>query len=307
MNPKSSHVFSPRGILAQMLLILMLIPSSWGCALFRDPVPPGFDTVSIQAEVNRNKESQIKGDLTAMTTLKGALIGAVFGAPTLAVAAGGGAFLISSTACLATAATLALAFFAYPVCVILWTGGFFIGGFIVGLGGGAAMGIIGGLPKETATDITEVLARLEDNRSFDDEILSAMQAAIPAEKQVDPSNAPAVVTHRLRKFDLRQHSKDHISIRLWASMEQEWKDEGGKPKKNTCNYRLDSDRRPAETWLADGGVAFREAVNETIKTFSAWMNSDLEAFATETEFKKTDDSPRSCFHEKHWYSFMLYY
>ena len=90
-------------------------------------------------------------------------------------------------------------------------------------------------------------------------------------------------------------------------MEQEWKDEAGELKKNTCNYRLDSDRKPAESWLAEGGVAFREAVDKSINTFAAWMNSDLEAFATEIEFKKTDDSPRSCFHEKRWFSFMVYY
>lgn len=55
-------------------------------------------------------------------------------------------------------------------------------------------------------------------------------------------------------------------------------------------------------WLADGGVAFGEAVTQAIETLARWMNRDLEAFANETELPETEEDPESCFQEKHWYS-----
>jgi hypothetical protein len=278
------------------LVISLSLPGSWGCAFFRDPVPPGFDRISIQAHVERDKHGNLAGDLVAYSTLKGVLVGTVTGVPTFAIAGGAGAFGISVLACSPT-----LIF--YPFCVFFWTVAGFIGGAVVGLVGGIWVGAVGGLPSETAKEVTEVLARLETDRSFEDDMLTAMQGAIPLEKQVDAADAAAVVSARLDEFDLRQHSKDRLSVRLKASMVQAWQIEGEKPKENTCKYRYTSEKKEAETWLADSGVAFGEALTEAIETFARWMNRDLEAFATETELPKTEEDPRSCFQERHWYNF----
>jgi len=56
-----------------------------------------------------------------------------------------------------------------------------------------------------------------------------------------------------------------------------------------------------ETWLADDGAPFGEAITAAFETIAAWMNRDLELFATQTETPKTDDAPASCFRERRWY------
>jgi hypothetical protein len=54
-------------------------------------------------------------------------------------------------------------------------------------------------------------------------------------------------------------------------------------------------------WLADGGVAFGEAVTQGFEAFARWMNRDLEAFATKTDLPKTDEDPKSCYPVRRWY------
>ena len=297
MNPTSPSSFTPRGALASFLVLIVLLPSTWGCAFFGDPVPPGFDAISIQVEVERDKPGDIEGDLRAFSTLNGVLVGALTGVPSFAIAGGIGGLGVGVLVC---APTLIL----YPFCVAgaIFVG--FVGGAIVGLFGGIAVGIIGGLPSETAKEVTAVLARLEENRSFEDDLMTAMRGAIPERKHAEEANAQAIITARLEKFDLRQHSKDQLSLRLWASMLQSWEeDPGGRMNRKTCEYRYDSDKRDATLWLADGGIAFREAVTLGIETFARWMNHDLEAFASGTEFDETEEDPASCFREERWYRF----
>ena len=289
---------TPRGVLA-LLLVVALLPASGGCAWFR-AVPPGFDTVSIQVEVERDKQGNVDGDLEAYSTLKGMLVGAITGGPTFAIAGGAGGFALGVWTCAATGPFIIL----YPVCVAALTVIGFVGGFAVGLVGGVTMGAIGGLPSEVADEITAVLAKLEEHRSFDEDFLAAMQRAIPKEKQVDGATAMATVTARFDEIDLRQHSGDRVSLRLWASMVQTWV-EDGKEEESTCKYRYDSERKEATTWLADGGVSFGEAARQGLETFARWMNRDLEAFAAETELDDTEEDPDSCFQEKHWYTLWL--
>jgi len=144
---------------------------------------------------------------------------------------------------------------------------------------------------------------MEESRSFEGDFMTAMRHAIPEEKQVRDDDAAATVKARLERFDLRQHSNDHLSIRLWASMLQSWKREGGRTNRKTCEYRYDSEKKPVDFWMADGGIAFRETVTLGLETFARWMNRDLEAFASEIEFDATEEDPASCFREKRWYRF----
>ena len=295
MNSTQPNKLTPHGTLASLLVLLVVLPSSWGCAFFGDPVPPGFDTVSIRVEVERDKSGDIEGDLRAFSTLNGVLVGALTGVPTFAVAGAVGGLGVGVLICAPT-----LIF--YPFCVAGAIAVGFIGGAVVGLFGGIAVGIIGGLPGDTAKAVTAALARLEENRSFDEDFLTAMRFAIPEQKQAEEADAQAIVTARLEKFDLRQHSKDQLSLRLWASMLQSWEEAPGRrPNRKTCEYRYDSEKKDAESWLADGGIAFREAVTLGLETFARWMNSDLEAFASGVEFDESEEDPESCFREDRWY------
>ncbi len=295
MNPNPLCELTWRDTLASFLILTLLLPSTWGCALFRDPIPPGFDTISIQVEVERDKKGSIEGDLRAYSTLKGVLVGALTGAPSFAIAGGAGGLGVGVVTCSAT-------FIFYPFCVAGTVFVGFVGGAIVGLVGGVTIGIIGGLPSEVAKQTTAALARMEENRSFDEDLMTAMRNAIPQEKQLDSADAMAIVTARLEEFDLRQHSKDRLSVRLSASMVQTWQVPGEKRKEKICDYRYDSEKKDATTWLADSGVAFRESVTLGIETFARWMNRDLEAFATTTELEETEQDPASCFKERHWYN-----
>jgi hypothetical protein len=295
MNPNRPSSFTRCSALVWLLVFSLLLPGSWGCALFRDPVPPGFDTISIQVEVERDKKGSIEGDLAAYSTLKGVLVGIVTGVPSFGVLGGGIGLGAGFVTCAPT-------LFLYGVCVAVATIAGFVIGAAAGLLGGAAVGAVGGLPSKTAKEVTAVLARLEEGRSFEDDFRAVMREAIPREKQRDAADAAAVVTARLEEFDLRQYSKDRLSVRLWASMVQIWQSEGGKRQENTCKYRYTSEGKKAETWLADGGASFGEAITQGIETFARWMNRDLEAFATETELPETTEDPRSCFRERHWYS-----
>jgi len=143
---------------------------------------------------------------------------------------------------------------------------------------------------------------MEEGRSFGEDLVAAVKQAVPQEKQADAAEAAIDLNARLNDFDLRQHSRDRLSVRLQASMVQTWEGKGGKRQKNTCKYRYDSEKKEAETWLAEGGgVAFGEAVAQALVTFAGWMNRDLEAFAAKTELRKTDEAPASCFREPRWY------
>jgi hypothetical protein len=280
--------------LAWLLVLAVLLQGNWGCGAFRSPDPPDFEKIEIRAEVERDKRGQLEGDLNAYTTLKGVLVGTVAGLPSGGFVGGSIAFGAGFLACGTTA-------FLWPFCVFAATvTGAVIGG-VVGLLGGGVMGFIGGLPSETAKEVTEVLAHLEEGRRFEEDLRAAVRQVVPEEKQVEGPDAAGVLTARLEQFDLRQHSKDRLSVLLRGSMVQTWNGEDGKQKKNRCKYRFDSEKKPAETWLEAGGAAFGETMTRGFETFARWMKRDLEAFASKTELPKSDDAPRSCYRAPRWY------
>ena len=280
-----------RSALALVLsLSLLAVP---GCAWYA-AVPPGFEKISLRAQVERDDEGKIEGDLVAYSTLKGVLVGSVVGLPSGAITGGGIGVGVGFLTCAPT-------LFLYPLCVALTAIAGVVIGATVGLLGGGVMGFIGGLPSKTAKEVTADLARLEEGRNFDADLLAAVRAAIPAEKQVDDAHAEGVVTARLDEFDLGQHWKNRLTVRLRASMLQAWTPPGEKPKEKTCKYRYTSEKQDAETWLAGDGAPFGEAFTRGMQEIARWMNRDLEAFAAQKELPKTESDPASCFHEKRWY------
>jgi hypothetical protein len=273
------------------LTSLLVLACSVGCASLREPMPPGFERVSLRAEVARNG-ARVEGDLNAHTTAQGAIIGAAIGVPIGAILGFGAGTGISIAAC-----------DDWPdliVCIPAWMFGGMFGGAVVGSATGALIGSLDGLPSETAEKVEARLVRLEEGRKFDDELLAALRAAVPQAKQVDAADAEATVTARLDEFDLTQHLRDRLSVRLRASLVQVWQPPGEAPKQNTCSYRYASEKRDAAAWLADDG-AFRKAVDEGVWTMARWMARDLEAFAAQKELPATTTEPASCFREARSY------
>jgi hypothetical protein len=266
-----------------------------GCSMFRAPDPPIDQKIAIQSRVERDGKGRLDGDLKAYSTLKGVLVGTATGLPSGGFTGGSIAFGAGFLACGTTA-------FLWPLCVFAATvTGAVIGG-IVGLFGGGIIGFVGGLPSKTADQVTEALSHLEDGRRFEDDLQAAVEQAVPKEQQASADETTRILTARLDSFDLRQHSKDRLSIRLHGSMVQTWRDEKGKQRKNTCDYRFDSEKKPADTWLESGGSAFGATVSEGLAMLARWMNRDLEAFASKNEQPKSDADPRTCYRRPRWYS-----
>jgi hypothetical protein len=278
---------------ALVLVLSLSLLAAPGCVWF-SAVPTGFERISLRAQVERDAQGGPEGDLVAYSTLKGVLVGSVVGLPSAAITGGGIGVGIGFLGCAPT-------LFLYPLCVALAGLAGVVIGAAVGLVGGGVMGGIGGLPSETAKQVTASLSRLEEGRNLDDDLLAAVRAAIPQGKQVDAANAQATVTARLDEFDLGQHARDRLSVRLRAAMVQDWRPPGEEPKQKTCRYRYTSEKTEAETWLAGDGAPFGEAVTRGMQEIARWMNRDLEAFATGRELPKTETDPASCFREKRWY------
>jgi hypothetical protein len=276
-----------------LLLAVLIAP---GCAFWGKADPAAFERMDIQGRAEIDDDGELEGDLHADTTVKSALTGAGAGIVTmgglgaatgLAVSTGCGPFL--------------------PLCVgpavAVWGGG----GAVVGLLGGSIIGGIGGLPRETAEQVNEILLELQRTRDFPEEIRAAMAASVPAEKQLDRSRADegrpehlkpdAIVTARLDEVKLRQHYSDRVSLRMWASMIMDWELDTEEPNSRTCEYRYTSATADIENWLLQDGKLFHDTFTEGVDTFARWMARDLEAFATKTELPETDDAPETCFQD----------
>ena len=279
-----------RSTTARALLAISL--ACVGCASLRDPVPPRFEKIALEAEVARDPQGRLEGDLSAHSTFAGSMIGGSIGAAVGAIIGPFAGLGIGLLAC----GDDWEAFACVTAGVLLGVPG----GALAGFGPGALAGGLAGLPSETTEAVNGHLRQIEHVRRVEEDLLDALRAAVPQAKQADAADAGATVTARFDEFDLRQHLGDRISLRFDASMVQRWHTPGGVPGENTCEYRYTSERRDAEAWLADDGAAFRKTLEEGIWTMARWMARDLEAFAAQKELPATATEPRSCFRERLW-------
>jgi hypothetical protein len=264
---------------------LLVIINGSACAFWRDPPPPPvFEKVAVVAEVAKDDDGTLKGDLHADTAYKGALIGG--GAGVVAGATGGAALGAATAPACGPLAPICL-----PINMIALGGVGAIGGLFVGAGAGA----VTGLGRGTAGEVNRVLERIEGSRDLTAELQTAMNAAVPAEKQVAPEQAQAVVTARIDEFDLRQHMSSRLSLRVSGSMTQEWDGGDPEPEKKTCKYDFWSPEQDVEDWLLDDGQPFDEAFTRSIDTLATWMARDLEAFSTRQAQPETDEFPETCY------------
>lgn len=270
----------PRALAITLLASLLAA----GCAT-RKELPPAFEHVAVQAEVEKDDDGRLEGDLHADTALKGALIGA--GAGSVAGATGGAIVGAAAASACGPLAPLCL-----PINVIAFGGVGAIGGLFVGSGAGA----VNGVSRGTAGEVNRILERIEMSRDLTAELQTAMNAAVPADKLVSSEHeADGVVTARIDEFDLRQRFRSQLSLRVSGSMIQTWNGGGPEPSTRTCEYRYFTPLQSSEEWLLDDGQAFDDAFTDSLETLSAWMARDLEAFAQRRAEPETETAPATCF------------
>lgn len=276
----------PRGAwgrrVRSLLSVLLALEIGTGCALFRkeEPVPPPFRRIALRTQVEVNDDGYVAGDLHGDTTVKRMAIGGGQGG--LVVGAYG--FWVGTGVCTSI-------FFVYPLCLAAFT----IAGAVVGGAVGVVAGGPTGLPWNAAKEVNETLADFQHKRNFTKEFRAEVKAAMPAEKQVNEHRAQAIVTARLEEVDLRQHLRQRMSLRIRASMTQEWERGSEDPPTRTCEYVYTSPIYDVEDWLLWDGKAFHDHFSEGIRVIARWMARDLRAFSTRKAQPKTAEEPATCF------------
>lgn len=289
-----------------VLLISTILLNQVACAVFFAPMPPAFESVEIDSRVESNRKYQglIHGNTRGRTRTVNAL---VYGGTTAVGfgAAGVGAAVVScgpST-------------FLFPLCFVPVGGILGGGGVVLGFLGGGAVGFVTGLPGEKAVLVTEVTAAPQLGLDLASEMKSRVTAAAPTGLVVLDGDAPATVVLRLDEASLNQHFARKLSLTLEASLTYQWSDAApgavprrgfwpffrGDEKEKRCRYEFSTGRRHVDAWTADGGTAMADAFRQALDDLSRWMADDLTSFSNQTERKKSDNAPASCFQEPRWY------
>ena len=272
-------------VLRSCLITLLALLVGTGCAslkrlMMEEPVPPGFKRIALQSHVELTGAGELAGDTHSDSAVKGVTIGFAAGA----VTGGGLGFGWGLIACVPTA-------FFYPICVFVAV----VVGVVIGSVAGTFTGGSTGLPWKTTDEVNAALDRIQRERNFTDEFRSAVKTAIPRRKQVSRDRAEAIVTARLDEVDLRQHFFQRLSMRMHASMAQEWSGNGGDPKTRTCEYVYTSLTMDVEDWLLHDGELFVDTFNTGMDSFAQWMARDLDAFSTRRPEAEFGSTPATCF------------
>ena len=272
-------------VLRSCLITLLALLIGTGCAslkslMMEEPVPPGFKRIALQSHVELTSAGELAGDTHSDSAVKGVTIGFAAGA----VTGGGLGFGWGLIACVPTA-------FFYPICLIIATGLGVIIGSVTGTFTGGSMG----LPWKTTDEVNAALDRIQRERNFTDEFRSAVKTAIPRRKQVSRDRAEAIVTARLDEVDLRQHFRQRLSMRMHASMVQEWPSNSREPETRICEYVYTSPTMDVEDWLLHDGEFFVDTFTKGMESFAHWMARDLKAFATQRPEAEFGSTPATCF------------
>lgn len=247
---QTSYLRNVRAMSATTATIVALFGLG-GCAS-DDPVKPlpNFARISISAN------DKLAGDLNANSTSEKATLGA----------AGGGA---------AGAATGALVGLLCGPFAVICSPLFAVGG---GITGGIAGGVINGrdgLPGESAKQVSEVLARLDQRRDFVAEMRTKVTAGIPATRLSSPDGADAVVVVALKGIDLQQYGHNQVALRISGSMTVVWNHGRAKPTTQRNEYQYETAQDQVNQWLLNDGQRFDQGVSECIDRIAQRMVGDL--------------------------------
>ena len=253
-----SFVSGRRSFATGSFLALTLVLAS-GCAMFGGADPePRFATLAVVTQ------GQSDVDLEADSTTKSAMVGGGAGVVSGAVVgAGAGAATGIGGGPLA------------PLTMILGAG---VGGALGAATGATAGVIIGGLqglPSEKAEQVTRALAGLPQSRDFQEELRSAVEAAVPEGRRATSDRAEATAILQLTELELEQHLSDEISLRLRAKMTLEWGPNREDRNSRSYDYEYETPDRHVDDWLAEDGAAFGTSFTEGIDTIASQMSTDL--------------------------------
>jgi len=253
-----SFVSGKHGFAAGSFLALTLVLTS-GCAMFGGPDPePRFATLAV---VTRGQSDV---DLEADSTTKSALVGGGAGVVSGAVVgAGAGAAAGIGGGPLA------------PLTMIIGAGVGGAAGAAVGATAGVLIGGLQGLPSEKAEQVTRILAGLPQTRNFQEELRSAVEAAVPEDRRATSDQAEATAILQLTELELEQHLSDEISLRLRAKMTLEWGPKREDRDSRSYDYEYETPDRHVDDWLSEDGAAFGTSFTEGIDAIAGQMSRDL--------------------------------
>jgi hypothetical protein len=148
-----------------------------------------------------------------------------------------------------------------------------VAGAATGATAGVLIGGLQGLPSKKAEQVTEILAGLPRTRDFQEELRSAVEAAVPENRRATSDRAEA--TAILQLTELEQHLSDEISLRLRAKMTLEWGPKRDDRDSRSYDYEYETPDRHVDEWLSEDGAAFGTSFTEGIDTIAGQMSRDL--------------------------------
>ncbi len=236
---------------ASLLLVLCL----QGCTTVNQRQLPEFDTLSISFLQKPSKGAQATTDRDHQ---KDALAGGVVGA----------------------GAGLAAASFCGPFFVFCaWAS--VPAGMAVGGAAGYVTGVViddnlkdvfgDQFPKLEAT-----LADLKDHRNLSAEILWAVTAATPHNRQVNPDDATALIAVGPKKIELVQFNRTELAVRVTGELVARWdrrrRTNGGYRR---LRYVYQTQAFPIEHWLERNGFRLDQAYTDAVTSITTRMIADI--------------------------------
>lgn len=126
-------------------------------------------------------------------------------------------------------------------------------------------------PKLEAT-----LADLKSRRDLSAEILRAVTAATPANRQVNPDDATALIAVGPKKIELVQFNRTELAVRVTGELEARW----DRRRRTNGGYRLlsyeyQTPAYPIEHWLERNGFEIDQAYTDAVISITTKMIADI--------------------------------
>ncbi len=161
--------------------------------------------------------------------------------------------------------------FLYAICVmygIIW-------GSYAGMAGGALLYSFSGVSDIDALYVNEVLSRLDQERDFQQELVSKVTQALPSQVLASPGDAEAQVIARLDEIEFEQRSKYQIRISAKGSLFFTERHGETTSLVDRREFRAESAYGELDHWLADDGRQLEAAIDACIRELSLAMSRTI--------------------------------
>ena len=153
-------------------------------------------------------------------------------------------------------------------------------GTVIGGGVGATAGFTG-LSEESAKSLNDVLTEIDDRRDFRQELREGVIALIPESDQANREDADVLVTIKIKRIELVQHSKNNVSLSINASTQVKQTVRNKRLKWRLKEfvepyYRCSIPKRDAKEWLErEQEDTIDNSLTSCIQTISKRISTDL--------------------------------